>query len=110
MPVPKQLTQIAIFRARYPDSRKAIFDHQLQQQLRVSTVGLLLLDSLGLYLRWVTDPHFETQLCQQSLEPPGISGRLHPHAHVGSSQFHVSMELLGLSITLVHSSLAILAS
>ena|ERR1700676_2798655 len=35
MQVPKQLTHIAIFRTRYPDSRKAIFHHQLQQQLRI---------------------------------------------------------------------------
>src|SRR5258708_13238529 len=97
MPVPKQLTEIAIFRTRYPDSRKAVFHHQLQQQLRIFAVGLLLLDALGFYLRWIADPHFETQLCQQSLEPAGISGPLHPHSPVDSSQLQVSLQLLGLS-------------
>jgi hypothetical protein len=53
MPVPKQLTQIAIFRTRYPDPRKAIFHHQLQKQLSIFTVGLLLLDALRLYLGWI---------------------------------------------------------
>src|ERR1700681_4604847 len=110
MPVPKQLTQIAIFRTGYPNPRKAIFHHQLQQQLRIFAVGLLLFDALRLYLRWITDPHFETQLCEQSLEPAGISGRLHPHAHVDSSQLQVSIELLGFPITVVQSSFAIFAS
>src|ERR1700686_2483654 len=110
MPVPKRLTQIAIFRTGYPNPRKAIFHHQLQQQLRIFAVGLLLFDALRLYLRWITDPHFETQLCEQSLEPAGISGRLHPHAHVDSSQLQVSIELLGFPITVVQSSFAIFAS
>src|ERR1700752_1032546 len=110
MPMPKQFTHIAIFRTRYPDSRKAIFHHQLQQQLRVFAVGLLLLDALGFYLRWIADPHLKTQLRQQSLEPAGISSRLHPHSHVASSQLQVSIELLGLPIAVVQSSFLILAS
>src|SRR5712691_3017391 len=109
MPVPKQLTHIAIFRTRYPDSRKAIFPHQLQQQLRVLAVGLLLLDALGFDLRWIADPHLKTQLCQQSLEPAGIPGRLHPHSHVDSSPLQVSIELLGLPIAVVQSLFAIFA-
>jgi hypothetical protein len=72
MAVPKQLTQIAIFRTGYPDPRKAIFHHQLQQQLRIFAVGLLLLDAFRFYLGGIADPHLETQLGQQSLEPAGI--------------------------------------
>src|SRR5260370_41580577 len=102
--------RICTSRCRDPDSRKAVFHHQLQQQLRIFAVGLLLLVALGFYLRWIADPHFETQLCQQSLEPAGISGRLHPLSHVDSSQLQVSIELLGLSITVVKSSFAIFAS
>src|SRR6266481_6264275 len=109
MPVPKQLTQIAIFRTRYPDPRKAIFHHQLQQQLSIFAVSLLLLDALRLYLGWIADPHLESQLCQQSLEPAGISGRLHPHSYVDSSQLQISIELLGLPIAVVQSSFAIFA-
>jgi transposase IS116/IS110/IS902 family protein len=35
----------------------------------IFAVGLVLLDSLGLDLRGIPDPHLEPQLCQQSLEP-----------------------------------------
>src|ERR1700693_4385961 len=35
----------------------------------IFAVGLVLLDSLGLDLRGIPDPHLESQLCQQSLEP-----------------------------------------
>ena len=69
MPVPQQLSQIAILRIRHPDSRKVIFPHQSQQESGVLTIGLLLLDSLRLDLRGVADPYLEPQLCQQSLEP-----------------------------------------
>src|ERR1700704_449503 len=109
MPVPKQLTHIAIFRTRYPDPRKAIFHHQLQQQLRILAIGLLLLDALRLDLCWIADPHLKTQLCQQSLEPAGISGRLHPHSYLDSSQLQISIEFLGFPITVVQSSFTIFA-
>jgi len=69
MPVPQQLSQIPILRARYPDSRKVIFPHQSQQQSGILAVGLLLLHSSGFDLRGITDPYLEPQLCQQSLEP-----------------------------------------
>ncbi len=52
----KQLTCIAIFWTRDQDSRKAILRHQLQQLLRIFAVGLLLLDALGFYRRWIADP------------------------------------------------------
>jgi hypothetical protein len=48
VPVPQQLTHITIFRTGYPDARKAIFHHQLQQQLRVLAVGLCFLTRLVL--------------------------------------------------------------
>jgi hypothetical protein len=32
--------------------------------------------------RGIADPHLEIQLCQQSLEPAGIFGRLPPHSHL----------------------------
>ena len=110
MPVPQQLPQIAILWTRYPDPRKAIFQHQLQQQLRIFAIGLLFLDAPGLDLRGIADPHFETQLCQQSLEPAGISGSLHPHSHVHSSLLQVSIELLGLPIAVVQSLFATFTS
>src|SRR6516164_8642614 len=69
MPVPQQLSQIPILRTRYPDSRKTIFHHQLQQKFRILAVGLLLLDAPGLDLCWIADPQLDTELCQQPLEP-----------------------------------------
>src|SRR3984957_12358201 len=110
MPVPQQLTHIAILRTRHPDPRKAIFHHQLQQQLRIFAIGFLLLDAPGLDLRGVPDPHFEIQLRQQSLEPAGIAGRFHPHLHLDSSQLQIPIKLLHLPITMVQPSFAIFTS
>jgi hypothetical protein len=64
VPVPKQLPQITILRTGHPDLGKVIFQQQLQQKLRIVTVGLLLADSLGLNLRRIADPYFDTQFCQ----------------------------------------------
>jgi hypothetical protein len=64
MPVPKQLPQIPILRIRCPDSRKAIFQKQPQQEAAVLAVGFLLPDSLGLNLRRISNPQPENQLCQ----------------------------------------------
>jgi hypothetical protein len=64
MPMPKQLPQITILRTRYPDSRKAIFQQQLQHESGILPVGFLLPDSLGLNLRRISNPQLETQLCQ----------------------------------------------
>ncbi len=61
MPVPEQLPQIAILWAGYPDSRKAIFQQQLQQQLGILAVGLLLADTLGFNLRGIANSHLDTQ-------------------------------------------------
>jgi hypothetical protein len=64
MPVPEQLPQITIFRIRYPDFRKAIFQQQLQQKSGIKTISFLLPASLPLNLRRIANPHLETQLCQ----------------------------------------------
>jgi hypothetical protein len=50
MPVPKHLSQIPILRIRCPDSKKAIFQKQPQQQAAVLAVGFLLPASLSLAL------------------------------------------------------------
>jgi len=60
MPVPKQLPQITILRTQYPDSRKAIFQQQLLQKLRVLAVCFLLPDSLGPNLRQISNPQLKT--------------------------------------------------
>jgi len=50
------LPQIPILRTRYPDSEKAIFQKQLQQQLGIVAVGLLFPHQLALDLRCVANP------------------------------------------------------
>jgi hypothetical protein len=42
MTMDQQLPQITLFHARGPDARKAIFHHQLQNQLRIPPIVLLL--------------------------------------------------------------------
>src|SRR5215469_17402590 len=92
MPVPQQLPQIPILWTRYPDARKAIFQHELQQKSGILAVGLRLPDSLGLDLRRIADPQLETKLCQQPLEPACISGSLHAYSHTDSSMLQVPIE------------------
>jgi hypothetical protein len=67
MPVPKQLPQITIFWTAYPHARKVIFQQQLQLELGILTVGLLLADALGLDLRRIANPNFDTQFRQPTL-------------------------------------------
>jgi hypothetical protein len=59
MPMPQQLTQIAILCVRHPDPRKAILQHQPQQQLRILPIRLLLAHSFGTNLGCVPDPQFK---------------------------------------------------
>ena len=69
MPMPQQLPQTAILDIRHPDSRKAVLEHQSQQQLRVLPIGPLLAHSFGPNLGRISDPQLEPQLMQQTLEP-----------------------------------------
>jgi hypothetical protein len=59
--VPKQLPQITILWTGYPPAREVIFQQQLQQELGILAVGLLLADALGLDLRRIANPNFDTQ-------------------------------------------------
>jgi len=54
--VPQQLPQIAILPARHPDLRKAIFQHQFQNQLGILAIRFLLAYSLRTDLSCVTNP------------------------------------------------------
>jgi hypothetical protein len=45
MPMPQQLPEIPVLWTRYPDLRKTILLHQLQQELDILAVRLLLLGS-----------------------------------------------------------------
>ena len=59
--MPQQLAKIAVLRIRYPDPRKAVFDQEPQQQLRVLAIGLLFAYPLGADLGGVPDPQLELQ-------------------------------------------------
>ncbi len=54
----------ALLRTRYPDAREALFHQQLQQQLRILTIGLLLPHSCGFNLGRISNPQLETQFGQ----------------------------------------------
>ena len=62
VPMPQQLPQIAILGVRHPDPRKAVLQHQPQQQLRILTIGFLLAHSPGLNLGRISDPQLKPQL------------------------------------------------
>src|SRR6516165_2263578 len=108
MPVPQQLPQIPILWTRYPDARKAIFQHELQQKSGILAVGLRLPDSLGLDLRRIADPQLETKLCQQPLEPACLSGSLHAYSHTDSSLLQVPIESFCFTLTVVQLSIPVL--
>jgi hypothetical protein len=56
MPVPEQLPQISILRTRCPDPGKAIFQHQLQQELSIPAIGLLLPHTTERYVDSCSNP------------------------------------------------------
>src|SRR5579864_5966525 len=93
MPMPQQLSQVAVLRIRHPDPRETVFDHQPQQQLRILPIGLLLAHPFGADLSRVPNPQFELQLAQQALEPTRVPAGFHSHPH--ALPFEPGVELLG---------------
>ena len=67
----------------------------------IAPVGLLLPHPCRFDLRRVAHPQLVLQLCQQALEPAGIAGGFHPHAHLHSPELQVAVKLLGLSIAVL---------
>jgi len=59
MPMPQQLSIVAVLRIRYPDPRKTVFHQKAQQQLRILPIRLLLARSLAANLRRIPDPKLE---------------------------------------------------
>jgi hypothetical protein len=94
VPVPQQLPQIPILPVRYPDLRKAIFHHQLQNQLRILAIRLLLAYSLRADHGSVPDPQLEVQFRQQPFKPARMPTGFHPHAHLHSLGRQIAVELL----------------
>src|SRR5579864_7898159 len=93
MPMPQQLSQVAVLRIRHPDPRETVFDHQPQQQLRILPIRLLLAHPLGADLSGIPNPQFELQLAQQALEPTRVPAGFHAHPH--TLPFEPGVELLG---------------
>lgn len=73
MPVPKQLPQIPVLPARYPDLRKTIFQQQLQDQSRILAVRLLLAHTPSADPSRIADPQLKLQLGQQPFKPARMS-------------------------------------
>src|ERR1035437_4947092 len=92
--MPQQLPQIAILPARYPDLGKAIFQHQLQNQLRILAIRLLLAYSLRIDLGGVSDPQLKLQLGEQSFKPARMPARFHPHTHLHPLCRELTVKLL----------------
>jgi hypothetical protein len=62
---------------RYPDARKSIFYHQLQNMVGITLVGLLLAHIAGTNLGGVAYPHLVAQPFQKLHKPLAIAHRLH---------------------------------
>jgi len=54
--MPEQLAHVAILPARYPDPRKAVFQQQPQEKLRVPAIRLLLANALRPNLGCIPNP------------------------------------------------------
>src|SRR5580692_3058455 len=93
VPVPQQLPQIPVLPTRYPDLRKTIFQHQLQNQLRILAIRLLLAYSLRPDLRGISDPQLEVHLREQPLKPARLSTGFHPHMHLHSLGGEIAIKL-----------------
>src|ERR1700751_5586875 len=63
--------------------------------LRISPIRLLLPYSFRCDLSGVSRPQLEVQLCQETLEPPSVTTRFHPHPHLGPDLCQSAIELLG---------------
>jgi hypothetical protein len=94
MPVPQQLSQIAILPARYPDLGKIIFQHQPQYQLRILAIRLLLAHAFRVDCRSIPSPQLELQLGEQSFKPACMPTRLHPEASFHALCTEITVELL----------------
>src|ERR1019366_6812935 len=91
--VPQQLPQISILPARYPDPRKAIFQQQSQNQLRVLAIRLLFAHPLRADLGGVPNPQLKPQLREQSFKPASVPTRFHPQTHAHSLRREIAIKL-----------------
>src|SRR5881296_723920 len=94
--MPQQLPQIPVLPTWYPDLRKVIFQHELQNMLRILPVGLLFSCSLAFDLGRVSDPQLDLQLCQQAFEPACIPTGFHTHSHLSAATRQITIEPLRL--------------
>ena len=74
--------------------RKAIFQQQTQNQLRVLAIRLLLAYPLASDLRRISHSLLKGQFRQHSLKPARVSTGFHPHAHLYSLRREIAIELL----------------
>src|SRR5215467_1620124 len=92
MSMPQQLPQVPILCVRHPYSRKTIFHHQPQEQLRILTIRLLLAHPFALNLGGISNPQLHAELLQQTLEPARVPTGLHSHSHRYVSLLYLAVE------------------
>ncbi len=81
VPMHQQLPHVALFQTRHPDLGKLPRQQQIKNMRRIPPVGLLLAHHLGSNPGGIAQLQFETQLCQQTLEPGIVPASFHPHSH-----------------------------
>jgi hypothetical protein len=81
---------------RYPDLRKAVFDQQPQNQLRILAIRLLLAYSFGADPGCISHPQLKLQLGQQPFKPARMPAGFHPHSYLGTSHPEIAIKLLRL--------------
>jgi len=81
VPVQQQLPQIALRGRGYPNPRKTVLQHQLQQVGGVPGIGLLRAYRRGSNTGGIAHPQFVSPLRQQPFEPQRIADRFHAHPH-----------------------------
>src|SRR5215469_6248057 len=92
----QQLPQVPLGNRRYPDLRKAIFYHQLQNQLRRSPVMLLLPPILPGDRSRIPDPQLVSTPRQQALKPMRVPTGLDAYQHGLLLSCVKSSRLLGM--------------
>jgi hypothetical protein len=105
VPMQNQLPQVALLPIRRPQTRKPVFQHQLQDVRRIALVRLLLAHVTGPDLRRIPDQNRVPQILHQLDEPLTVTGRFHADQH---RRRHLLVEKFGVSAGMHQPALAAL--
>src|SRR6516165_992720 len=94
--MPQKLPLVSVFPARYPNLRKIILQHEMQNVLCVLAIRLgLAATPLRSDRSRIPNPQLDIQFRQQSLEPSRVPAGFHSHAHLLSSARKLTVEFFG---------------